>query len=321
MKETQSTNKLTQILFLITLLITVSTVISAQAWADTSDPLDVQISLDTAPVVSLGEPVMIRYRITNISGGKLGVIMGDNKSWYTLTLIDPIGHSANALHDLKPPSMEGARDVKNGYMDVGHVDEDYIIITQQFALLQPGRYKLMVHVAIPYVIGDATAEGSAVEQIAKSGEKFEQDYTVPFTVTQTDPIRLQAKAQTLYDEMGKLRGLPNGIIRWRALANELFSMPEVQAALLWESLAAKPGVNAELIASKLSELHTITATNILVKMLDDPSLPKGVIRFVSHRIATLYNGGDATLREHIQNLAAQRGSVLMDKIEIPQSSD
>ena len=286
-------------------------------------PISVEASLATPATISLGEPIMLHYKMSNLSSDEnLTVLIGIYKTpWYTLGLKDQAGNPVRLIPDTRPLNPPGPHsgDVGN-YATSDRRDswrDGYIVATKSFSVPHPGKYVLTIHVQAPYALVAPTLEDPVLmkSQINSAGTVLTQDFSFPLTVTAADPVVLQAKAKALKEAISK--ELNSTILPPEM--DELFSMPEAQAGPVWEDMAihAKP-MDRDLIAKKVAGLHSNKAADILFKMMDNPATNSD---FVSTRLSEIYNEGDSALREHIKSAGAQRGIQLPDKISLPTTID
>ena len=288
-------------------------VVGVPAFADDSaaGPFSVQASLVTPKQISLGEPILIRYKIANASPQKVLTHLGVyGTEWYTLTMSDSHGIAVSLIPDLRPTNPQGDHSSKSGFFRGGASDVDYIPVTKRLFIRQPGRYILTMHITLPYVMNDALMEGTP-EALAVASELTQtQDITFPILVTPTDPKHLRDTAEAL--RKAALNPLDGQL--GRADMAALFSMPEAQAAASWKELAVKPSMSSDFVASELEDLHSSTGVDILVQMLDTPGL---TCTPVKDRINRIYNAGTPVLREHIKTLARQRGLEMPEVAGVP----
>ena len=278
------------------------------ALADNSaaEPFGVQASLVTPGRITLGEPILVRYTITNVSACKAVTHLGIyGTDWFTLTMRDANGVAVPVIPDSRPAHPQGAYSSKSGFFRAGSSDTGYIPITKGLAIQHPGQYTLIIHARLPYVMDDALTEGASEALATDSGFAQTQDITFPILVQPADLNRLQATAEALRkastDRMNGQLAL--------AYMDALFSMPEAQAAASWRSLALKPSIDTGVVANELAELRSATGVDILNEMMDVPGLHCTPI---SDRINKLYNAGTPALRGHIKSIARKRG------FEIPE---
>ena len=286
---------------------------AAPTFANDTDagPFSVQASLVTPRQISLGEPILIRYKVVNASSEKALTHLGvSGTDWYTLTMQDNHGVKVPLILDARPQRMQGSYSSKSGFFYAGTSDTDYILVNKRLSIRQPGQYILTLHVSLPYVAGAALTAGTS-EALAMHFSLIQtQDITFPILVTPTDPKRLQDTAEMLL----KAAQNPLDGQLGRAETDALFCMPEAQAAARWKVLALKPSMSNDLVASELESLHSQTSIDLLVQMLDTPGLNCVAL---SYRIGRLYNAGTPAIREHIKTLARQRGFEMPDVAAVP----
>ena len=80
-------------------------------------------------------------------------------------------------------------------------------------------------------------------------------------------------------------------------------------------------MNACLIAGRLGDIGSVKASDLLLKMLDNPDLPPAASMLVSRKLAEVYNSGSASVRSYLKNTMTQRGSYLPNKIAVSQPID
>jgi len=266
-----------------------------------ADPFSVQASLVTPARIMLGEPILVRYTIANNSGQRVAAHLGIyGTDWYTLTMRDAHGAAVPVIPDPRPKHPQGSHPSQNGFFHTGETSTDYIPVTKRLSIQRPGQYILTIHVGLRYAVDDTSVEGASETLVEASGLTQTQDITFPILVTNADPTRLRATAEALRQATLTEQ---NGLLA-RAEVEELFSMPEAQAAASWRSLALKPSTSTGWAVSELVELRSATGVDILAEMLDNPALQYSSIRDSINR---LYNAGTPALREHIKAIARQRG--------------
>lgn len=277
--------------------------VALPAYADdsTAEPFSVQATLVTPAQITLGEPILVRYKIANGSQQRVAVRLGIyGTDWYTLTMCDAHGAAVPAIPDPRPKHPQGSHPSQNGFFHKGETSTDYIPVTKRLSIQRPGQYILTIHVSLPYAMDASSAGGDPEALVAASGLTQTQDITFPILVTNADPIRLRATAEALRQATLTEQ---NGLLA-RAEVEALFSMPEAQAASSWRSLALKPSTSTGSVASELAELRSAMGVDILAEMLDNPALQYSSI---SDSINRLYNAGTPALREHIKAVAKRHG--------------
>lgn len=287
--------------------------ITASALADgnATEPFSVQASLVTPRQISLGEPILIRYKVANASSEKAMTHLGaSGMDWYTVTMQDNHGVEVPLIPVSRPLRMQGSHSSKSGFFRAGASDTGYILVNERLCIQRPGRYVLTLHINLPYTTGADLTAGTSEAFTESAGLTQTQGITFPILVTQTDPRRLQGTAETLLKAASNLQDSQFG----RAAADALFSMPEAQAAASWKDLALKPSMSNDLAASELESLHSQTSVDLLVQMLDTPDLNCVAL---SDRINRIYNAGSPALREHIKILARQHGFEMPEVAGVP----
>lgn len=265
---------------------------------DVTPPLDVQVSLVTPARITLGEPILLRYKIANDVEQKVAAHLGVyGTDWYTITLRAANKTVMPSTQDPRPAQPSGAFSTQNGFLNRGGYSAGYIPVTKRMVIQHPGWYTLTLHVNIPYALGSDTAEGSP--------DAISQDMAFQILVTKADPVRLRATATTLQQAISKASvGSSTDVPLVRAELDALFSMPEAQAAESWKVLARQQNINTDWVASELADLRSVTGTDILAEMLHNPVITS---TRVSTHLDELYNTGVPAVREHIKEIASRHG--------------
>lgn len=298
--------------------------IPAKANPQMPAPIQAQISLDGSPRIMLGEPIVLHYKIANVSDNQgVGIGLGTYKTqWCQLSLSSADGRSAQVIPDERPLNPPGLHSTGTYFLQPDGSEEDRLVVTRFFRILYPGRYTLAVHIRVPYV-AEAVTEESALTSNLRSDIKannkvLDDDFVFSLTVVKADPSVLKAKANSLMQSVTTEKDVQ----REKALLDALFSMPETQAASSWKSLANNADrMDAELIADQLARIHSITTADLLVQMLDSTKLSADETSYIKTKINQNYNSGDVGLKAHIKSLAANRGIEMSDEVAIPQPSD
>ncbi len=295
------------------LLLTALLVIAAPSVADSNSVqiFNIEASTVTPKQITVGEPVIVRCNVKNVSGQVAAAHIGrGGTDWYTLTLRDASGRLIPFPLDNRFKSPSGPYWTMNSYFQNESASDEYILINTSEITQKPGNYTLIVHVSLQYALITDAEVGSPGALTRAAGLTQIQDISLPIIVTSADPTRLRAVTEAL-------RKAASGPISDRlklVYMDALFSMPEAQAAPVWTDLATKPGMNTDLVANELERLHSKSSVDILVKMLDTPNLECTPI---SDRINRIYNAGTPALREHIKVLAEQHGFVMPDVAGVP----
>ena len=306
-----------QVVFGTFALCLVSCCRSVTAGTDHLGALDAQVSLLTKSTFVQGEPIILHYKVSNTSDQKLGVTWED-KAGYSLALTDQTG-VISVIQQNQPPKR-GAYAVLDPFMRSGGKYETFFAVPQRGVNLHPGRYTLNVRVRLPYTTAESNEENPLriEKEIKASGNVFSRTFRFPLTVTAPNDGVLRAKAASLLKSISALPYGPEYI----ADIDALFSMPEAQAAASWQELAAHPNaMSAGLIADRLGDVGSAKASDLLLKMLDNPALSPDNSVFVSRKLAEVYNSGGSGVRSHLKNTMMQRGVNLPNEVPVSQPTD
>lgn len=290
---------------------------SASASGDQLGALDANASLLTKSTLVQGEPIILRYSVSNTSDQKLG-LNWEGAEGYSLALTDQTG--ATTPLEQKQSPKAGFHPVLDPFMPSGGKYEVLFAVPEQTMKLQPGKYTLTVRVRLPYTTADASEENPLVieKEIKVSGNVFSRVFSFPLTVTAPNDGVLRARAASLLKAISTLPYGPEYI----AGTDALFYMPEAQAAASWQALATHPNaMNASLIADRLGNVGSVKASDLLLKMLDNPALSTDNSIFVSRKLAEVYNSGGSDVRSHLKNTMMQRGVNLPNEVPVSQPTD
>ncbi len=289
----------------------------ASASNDHLGALDAKVSLLTKSTFVQGEPIVFHYSISNTSDQKLGLDW-EGAEGYSLALTDQAG-TTTAVKQKQPPKA-GYYVLLDPFMRSSGKYETFFAVPQRGVNLHPGRYTLTVQVRLPYTTAEINEENplKIEKEVKASGNVFSRVFRFPLTVTAPNDGVLRATATSLLKSISTLPYGPEYI----ADTDALFSMPEAQAAASWQELATHPKtMNAGLIADRLGDVGSVKASDLLLKMLDNPALPPAASMLVSRKLAEIYNSGNATSRSHLRNTMMQRGVSLPDEIAVSQPTD
>ncbi len=273
-------------------------------------PISLQMSLATPSAFSLGEPIILHYKITNNTGQRQWVYMGqDAKGWLSERLVDQDGASVAPLPDAAPSPPGGI------HFNGPSIDMDYegdTVVSQRFVIPHPGHYTLTVHATL--TLGVRPPESN------QSADGLESDFTFPLTVTAADPAKLAAVAQG-YERMAAAYKSP----QWHGwYVDALLSMPEEETLPAWRALVNEPDpmfVIRGQVTEDLLRVNTPAAADVLAEMLFAPGLASDASATIGRCLDEMYNAGSPTLRQHIADIAAAHGLSLPDKVVIPHIAD
>ncbi len=295
------------------------------ASAEPSGSLDAQVSLVTSSTLTVGEPVVLYYRLSNTSPSKqLTFNAGEHRrGWYSLSLTNENGQKVTATANVP----FGDQHRKQGLyqpQEISILPSAYVegdcVVTQALGIAQPGKYTLNFHIPIIYYMEPKGAwypEGRPANQKPFS---LMRDYSFSLVVMEANPERLQATAKKLCHELQDVKLLGKS----QALLAALSSLPEDIALPNWQNLildpATPPAVLNEAVVL-LGELRSPGAAELLGQVIFDRPPATGtnedLVRMGAHRALTeMYNAGDAQLRQKMKQVFISHGASTADLLEI-----
>lgn len=221
-----------------------------RAAADTPRMGDLQIAVTTSNV-TVGEPLILKYKITNPEANLLDVNVDSNvPKWLDMSLIDAAGRSVHFVPDADRLMRHGGVSVSPGSSYTG-----YFVVSQQLQPRHSGRYTLKVLVHLISSWPNHTDENSVTDEA----------YYLPITVGSRNPQRLQATAESfrysvLHDrDFGKRQ----------AAIKALFSMRDPESLPVWRELALDPNLDAfdaTEVIHQLAKVASVNASDVLAEM-------------------------------------------------------
>lgn len=293
--------------------------VSSQAGlaASPTPPIEAQITVDGSKNLSVGEPLSLLYRITNVSGDQnVGVGLGADKAqWCQLSLTDASGKTVQTIPNQGAPEPRGLHFTGTYLLQPDASEQDYLVVTRYLRISKPGKYTLTVQVNLPYILEEPTSSISLASRIKSSNKALITRFVFPLNITAANTTNLAAEAVNL----SRMAKAEKDDSKQKCLLDELFSMPAAQAAPAWQKLVLGAGpMDKDLIVGKLAALRSAEAADILLQMVDNPATNS---RFVSDKLAEVYNSGTPALQAHIKFIAGQRGLQVPEEIALPQVMD
>lgn len=214
--------------------------------AEAPQPGVFQIAL-MSNTVSIGEPLILKYKITNTDLRRVAVnVADDQRGWLKMTLCDVSGHSLQALPDPLPVSRHPAAGIE---VDPNSQYTGYVIASQKFQPTHPGSYQLRLSAHLTY----STDGGQSVS---------DQTFSFPVTVTTRDSQQLRSTAE----------GLRQTVLHdqhYRPAIKALFAMRDPDCLSVWRELATDPNLDAfraTEVINELTKVNSISASDILAEM-------------------------------------------------------
>jgi len=282
------------------------------AQAQTADgSIQADVSLASSKTISQGEPIVLKYKISNVSDAQIVMDIGtDGPTWLSQSLSDAAGYTIRGHEAIDPNNANSHLGLFNGGEIAAHGSfTDYVVASQWFPALGPGKYTLTAHVHVPY------------ENVTHM--MVEREFRFPLVVMPFDPKRVQSAAQAL--AVAAAQTPVTEAAKRKMLVYALFSMPEAQASRSWRGITSGPASSAALLSDAvedLGRLQSATATDILLEMLTNPAQAHDAYleSSIAGALAGTYRDANAPLRQHIRALYASRGMPLADIVCVPSKA-
>ena len=225
--------------------------------AASPQPGILQVSLANN-TISLGEPLVLVYKVTNAENRKIGSNINDNpRRWLSMSLIDPLGHSISEVAAAAPvPLHSGLALSQENVINANDSPTNFVtgsvIVNQTCQPTSPGQYCLRVSAHQLYYWNEVPNEPVTVDQ----------DFLLPVTVTAKDSQRLHTAAE-------KLRQAVLHDSKYRGAVEALFSMRDPDCLPVWRELATDPNLDAFRATEAISELvktGSVSASDLLAEM-------------------------------------------------------
>ena len=226
--------------------------------ADAPLPGQMQVSF-TSKSVTLGEPIVLNYKITNVENHGVMVYMGrEERNWTKMTLVDASGQPVLPV-SVPPPVRNGIYTDGIG-IGANGAGEGSLVVSQQFQPTHSGQYRLKLSTHLVYSWDDESRVPTANDQTVE-----DKTFTIPLIILPRDPKKLLAVAQGLQQEAIQGKNVGN-----RQLALQmLFTMRDPVCLPVWRALATDPSLDASRaveVAKYLGDAETTNAADILAAM-------------------------------------------------------
>jgi hypothetical protein len=231
-----------------------------------------QFSLENNRIV-LGEPIVVDYKLTNISPAPVLVDLGENQTgWFRIVVQDSTGQPTPQIPDLRPTYRTGEilSPLPTCQLGPGASHEGQIVISQWFAIPGPGKYSVTAQVRVPNYPGLRPQESI-----------LSTEHSMSLTVLPVNLTHLRRTAQNLRRRADEEKNVSRLITTIEAL----YSMPEEVAFPFWRQLANSTSCHGHYwIIEQLKRLSTPAAALILAEMAQNSRVPetsqvaRGVLR-------------------------------------------
>ncbi len=262
--------------------------------------LDLEMEI-TKKTVSLGEPIILDYKIINSSSSDEAYIhLGEfSKWWLTISLVDEAGREAPAIKAIPPPGKQALQG-RAAFISPMSGFPGHFIVNQWFVVSRPGNYRLNVHARLNYVLG-SHARRVTQEQLAKGSDTaLTRDYSFPIVVTRREPARLRAVAESLRAALSEAKGHQT-----RRLVEALFTMPAAYAAPSWQELINDPERPIDIqssVTGRLARFPSLEAADFLTWIAWSSKIPEHTRPGVKNILRRFHEKGNANLKQHVEQI-------------------
>ena len=278
-----------------------------QAQAGGKPDLQVQVSLVSSRTFSLGEPIVLKYKIFNTSLERAETYMGEDQAgWVTETLADSQGHTL-PIQTRQPLHRRGGAHLNGMSVSPTSTAAGYVVFNLWTTIHTAGTYKVTVHTRLPYALG-MQAETVPPSRYESTGNVSVNDFTFSLNVMPHAAQALKQAAETLRQNAAAAR-----LQEWSSAAAEaLFSMPEADVSPVWQEMISDPTTPRYALgfaAEQLVRLHTLAAADLVAQMRWEPARPlqTGETPLGAMELDEMSQIGDDQLRKHIVSLYAAHG--------------
>ena len=196
-----------------------------------------------ATTIVLDEPIVLRYRIKNISSHSVTMDLNlFERSWYALAFHSGNGTSVDNIV-LPPKPVEGFTGIKATLLMPGQQCEGFIVAGRWSSDLRPGKGAVYLSVALRYELVSSNDEfPEKFSLLSQPGPTWKKSFNVSLEILPTDTLTLRREARKLAQASFKQEGNER-----KPTLKSLFLFPEEAALSSWTLLAATPTVGYEII--------------------------------------------------------------------------
>ena len=232
---------------------------SVRSSAQEAGPAPLKVEMAAASkTVSVGEPLVVNYNITNNSRQALTVLLGVRKSdWYSLSSPSQADAREFSLNQYTE-EVQGFHALPMQRISSAGLLSGSLVLKQVGDKLKPGQHSVSLNADIPYT----TANG-------EQGE-LQQSYPLTFTVVAASPSHLQDVARSLQRTVLANKTLEDS----RVAISALMALPEAEAMPALSALASDPNLalrSRKELVEQLSVLASPKAVSLLAEMYWDPA--------------------------------------------------
>ena len=284
-------------------------------------PVRIKVSL-AENILSLGEPIVLRYEFVGTQAEVVELYMGrDKKEWLSLTLVDAEGKQALPIPD---PRMKqgGIYSTGIGASATSHAVE-YVVATRMMRPTHPGDYRLTALARLPYAM-KSQSEGTWSHLWEQTyGTVLTREDVLALTVTALNPNRLRAVAE----QLAATAAQDNDRVRGTVALQALFSMPGEYVFPIWQEVTRSENPNLldrwGVISDELARVQSVETASVLSEMVWKPPPavrdrlkvvlgPSGLnvmaMNNVAMKLNNMYFTADPDLKQRLAEMYLARGS-------------
>lgn len=227
--------------------------------------------------VRLGEPIVLRYTITNVSRTSVDVgwngewaghsarLPENPPPWLSISFVGPQERGLSRQEDMRQQvtriAQPALRREPPPVLLPGQSREGELVLSQWFAPSEPGRYRILLRAELACQPRLSYAVGSPPLRAAPDLVRAER--VLALEVRPNTPMRLLRVARSLRDEALEAAAGTKVADRERAMfaIRKLFAMPEPLVLPVWRELALDPALDPALAAYAVSEMWRIASPN------------------------------------------------------------
>ena len=276
-------------------------------------------------VLSLGEPIVLRYTFVVTQAEGVSLYMGRDKTgWITFTLTDVGGNLAPSIPD--PRMRQGGIHSTGIGASAGNHPVEYAVVNRLLRPTHPGGHRLSAHVQIPYATWSQSSQmGVAPSQWGEVlGTILTREDIFALTITELDPARLRAVAERLAEQAVQEDAPAHGKFALQAL----FAMPGEYVLPVWQAVMTSENPRLlnqwGVISDELARVQTAHTADLLAEMHWNPpqavrdrlnirsrgdlNLNPMAMNNIALKFNNMYFTANPPLKQHLEEIQRAHGS-------------
>ena len=233
------------------------------------------------------------------------------KAWLTLSLADEYGEEISPVVPIPPQGKQGLQGRTVTISPQSHF-QDFLIVSRLFKVSRAGNYRLNVRARLIY------AQGLLAQQISQrdfekgAGAVLTKEYSFPLTITQRNPARLRALAESLRAALVAREDTR----QLRKQTECLFSLPAAYAAPTWKWVINELHSDVTIhgtINEQMARFPSQENADFLGWMAWNSKMPDYLKFGPKHILRVQHdNTGDAALKQHIEQIYQNKTGKVME---------